>query len=289
LRGKRMSRRKGFTLVELLVVIGIIALLISILLPALNNARKQANVTKCLSSLRQIGNAFNMYAVENQGYWPMAIHQYTIPSDPVPNRDKRWLHFISRYVTKNPDPNGDKDINFDGKNAAAHGQIKDANNVLWGCPSWDRVGWVSSAPTFNSDFHNGYSMNIYAFTPAPVTTVGGRTNWVYRILTGSVTQTTGWYFKASQWKRPSERALILDSVHVNTSVSPSWPWWTPATSPMPNVPNATIFSPDFNRHAKKPRGAKETESTISMLFCDGSARVVSAKEAWSAIRMVKAP
>jgi len=80
----------GFTLVELLVVIGVIALLISFLLPSLSRARADAQRTACASNLRQIGIAAQMYAQENNNCFPPAWISAAC----------RWMDLIGRYISK---------------------------------------------------------------------------------------------------------------------------------------------------------------------------------------------
>lgn len=79
--------KKGFTLVELLVVIGIIAVLIAMLLPALAKARAQGLAIVCASNMRQAGIALRMYQSEFKGYLPLAVSDQLV-----------WQHRLVKYI-----------------------------------------------------------------------------------------------------------------------------------------------------------------------------------------------
>ena len=115
----------GFTLVELLVVVGIIAILITVLLPALNNAREAARRTQCAANLHNVGAALNIYANENRRKLP----QHAGPGNnwlwdiPIPTRDAIMKAGAQRdhfYCPSGDYQNNDTLWNFSGWTVAGY-------------------------------------------------------------------------------------------------------------------------------------------------------------------------
>jgi prepilin-type processing-associated H-X9-DG protein len=148
------------------VAIGIIAVLIGILLPALSKARDAAAQAKCAAALRQIGGAIHLYANEFKGYAPPwragntsgnsggagGIYNlygiaYNSPTDD-PGQSAMdacfWFDFLAKYLTSSKGGSGD---------ATLVGQKQAQASVIWGCPKWD--GYPVTAASSSAQMGNG--------------------------------------------------------------------------------------------------------------------------------------
>ncbi len=165
---RNRGRSRAFSLVELLVVIGIIALLIAILLPALSRARENSYKVRCASNLRQIGLAMRFYAGSNKDYLHWYPPNYGLWEKPVGNPLKPddpyayWGVAYLAYVTDNAD--------YQGKDAE---QVLKRSRSLWRCMSFVQMDNDQGGGTAysNLDQPATYGLNIFVAVH-PITQTG---------------------------------------------------------------------------------------------------------------------
>jgi prepilin-type N-terminal cleavage/methylation domain-containing protein/prepilin-type processing-associated H-X9-DG protein len=263
-------RAAGFTLVELLVVIGIIAVLVGILLPTLASARRSANSVKCLAALKEIGNCFTLYANDNKGMYPPS-RDTQIKSSTGAALDRRWTDYIARYMSKRA---------ADFKDSSDINKIR-ANSILWGCPEWARTTDFNAATPGYLDVYTGYGMN---YAPGYPDRHNDKTN-AHR-----VTATRQGYVNRSVWgRKSSDRLLIADSTYDYLQLPSSGYTanvkFAPYDTLSPAAPADDFFVDARHQKPGTPKAVAKRSTPVNALFVDGHAASVGIKQAYNAIRM----
>ena len=244
----RNKTKKGFTLIELLVVISIIALLLSVMMPALTKAKEQAESVVCRSNLKQWGLCFAMYVVDNE-------EKFTLSFDPA----RGWISYFDWIGMMEP-----------------YFQDED----LFTCPSAEKYDLTGGVVMSGIEVKYSTTNDAWWYKPTSMNEpdfVGsyGMNSWVQSVTGTPQYGDESWYFEKSTSSTGtplSQVPLFGDCMWIG-----GFPGWPTETANVPSLfeDNFGAITQQMNRYA-----IKRHNKGINMVFLDQSVRGVDVKELW---------
>lgn len=227
----RKDKYRFFTLIELLIVIAMIAILASMMLPALNNAREKARATACIANLKQISLCFAQYQADNNGFYPVANDSYyTAYSSNLGHHTYGWKFYNARYIN---------------------------NAKVFYCPTIlnrcvNSSGYIKDTAYSKPEIHGAWNSVTYAYNGY---FGGSRSWWEYKIVV-----------KSGQEKNPGTKAVAFDSMIYN----PDYRSYI-GTANFNNIAGDTAGSPRWKEIAaphSSPRPSSPLLGITNIIYAD---------------------
>jgi prepilin-type N-terminal cleavage/methylation domain-containing protein len=250
-----MPNKKAFTLVELLVVIGVIALLMAMLLPTLEGARRQAYAIICRTNLRQCSTIFAIYLDDHNGH--MLMQEVNKAGICVP-----WMYSMRDYLDDVDEvlccPMAKEPVNPSGKVGA------DITVMGGTFQAWGKVKLQVKGTVTEEYYHGSYGLNRW------LSELGGRRGHIEGLGTG----TKKWFWETSDVPGPDNNIpVFLDSTW--------WSAWVKHRDRPPEQEGDIGRFPCACRESMPRFCINRHNGSVNASFMDQSVRSVGLKELWT--------